>query len=231
MTDDGPLGIVCRSVSRRYTDGSQSVTALEGFSEHFKAGEVVAVTGPSGSGKSTLLALLAAIDYADEGTIHVGTTELGSLSTVEQARFRAERISYLYSDYNLLPILTVYENISLALSLKRLPEFEVDRRIRESLDRLGMSDLAHRRALDLSAGQRAQAALARALAADNPVLVADEPTAHLDEENATLVAELLATLSSDARHLVILATHDPLVAAYADRVVRLRGVPATERAG
>lgn len=222
MSEAEPLQIVCSEVGKRYTDGSETVVALDGFSERFTAGGSVAVTGPSGSGKSTLLALLAAIDYADDGAIWFGDTELGSLSTVEQAEFRGNSISYLYPEYNLLPMLSVYENISLALSLKRLPEPEVDRRIRESLDRLELADLAHRTPDALSSGQRARAGIARAIAPDNPVIIADEPTAHLDSDNAHLVARLLAEVARDPHRLVIVATHDPSVAEHADRIVRLR---------
>lgn len=222
MSEDGAVGIRCSGVSRRYNDGNRITTVLHDFTERFRPGETVAVTGPSGSGKSTLLGLLAALDYADHGTIHVGATELGSLSSVEQTELRAGRISYLGPDHNLLPILSVYENISLALSLKRLSEPEIDRRIQESLRSLELSELAHRRPTELSSGQRARAALARALASDNPVLIADEPTAHLDARDATRVAGLCATFASDGRHLVILATHDPAVASRADRVIRLR---------
>ncbi|MFP4113992.1 MAG: ABC transporter ATP-binding protein [Spirochaetota bacterium] len=222
MSDADTLEVACSGVGKRYADGSNVVVALEGFSERFTTGEMVAVTGPSGSGKSTLLALLAAIDYADEGTIYVGDTELGTLSTVEQAAFRGERISYLFPEYNLLPMLSIYENLSLALSLKPLSEVEIDARIKASLRELGLSDLAHRRPGELSSGQRASAAIARAIAAGNPVLIADEPTAHLDAENAAHVARLLGDVARDGRHLVILATHDPVVADRADRVVRLR---------
>ena len=218
---EAPAAIVCDAVTKTYTDGSDTIVALDSFSCEFRGGETIAVTGPSGSGKSTLLSLLAAIDYADHGTIRVGDLELGDLSTVEQADYRARYVSYLYPDFNLLPILTVYENLSLALSLKRLSEFEIDRRIRSTLDELELGDLAHRKPSALSSGQRARTGLARALAAGNPILIADEPTAHLDAENARLVADLLARTAAGGR-LVVVATHDPAVAAYATRVVDLR---------
>ena len=226
MSSDASLEIVCTRVTKRYDDGRQSVTALEEFSDRFAMGDVIAVTGPSGSGKSTLLALLAAIEYADGGTIEIGGTELGSLSTVEQAEFRGTAISYLYPDYNLLPMLSVYENISLALSLKRLGEAEIDLRIRTSLEQLDLSELAHRRPFELSSGQRARAGVARAIAMDNPILIADEPTAHLDGENAGIVADLLADVASDGKHIVVLATHDPAVARHTHRLVRLRSESA-----
>lgn len=222
MRPDAALEVRCTGVARRYTDGGETIVALDGFTDTFAVGEMVAVTGPSGSGKSTLLALLAAIDYADEGTIDVGEVELGSLSTIEQAAFRANHVAYLYPEHNLLPMLSVYENITLALSLRRLAEADLDLHARTALERLEIVDIAHRRPGTLSSGQRARAALARAIAGDTPVLVADEPTAHLDDENARMVARLLADLASDGSRLVVVATHDPAVASFANRTVRLR---------
>lgn len=222
MTAVAPLEVRCKGLARRYSDGGETITALDGFTDTFAAGETVAVTGPSGSGKSTLLALVAAIDYADEGTIHVGEVELGSLSTVEQAAFRANHVAYLYPEHNLLPMLSVYENITLALSLRRLSEAHIDLHARTALDRLEIGDLAHRRPATLSSGQRARAALARAIAGNTPLLVADEPTAHLDDENARMVARLLADLAGEGSRLVVVATHDPTVAGFASRTVRLR---------
>ncbi|MFW5742550.1 MAG: ABC transporter ATP-binding protein [Spirochaetota bacterium] len=222
MTVDGPFKVRCTDVARRYTDGGETITALEGFTATFTAGESVAVTGPSGSGKSTLLALLAAIDYADEGTIYVGDVELGSLSTIEQATFRANRVAYLYPEHNLLPMLSVYENITLALSLRRLAEADLDLHARTALNRLEIGDIAHRRPATLSSGERSRAALARAIAGETQLLVADEPTAHLDLENSRMVARLLADLAADGSRLVVVATHDPTVAGFATRTVRLR---------
>ena len=222
MTEDARLEVRCRAVTRRYTDGGETITALEGFTETFSAGETVAVVGPSGSGKSTLLALLAAIDYADEGTIHAGDVELGSLSTIEQASFRAGHVAYLYPEHNLLPMLSVYENITLALSLRRLSEADLDLHARTALERLEIGDIAHRRPATLSSGQRARAGLARAIAGDTPLVIADEPTAHLDTENAMMVARLLVELAADGSRLVVVATHDPAVAGFASRTIRLR---------
>ncbi len=221
MTDATVL-VDCARLSRSYPDGKEKIHALVDFTHAFVGGSMTAVTGPSGSGKSTLLALIAAMDYADSGEVRVGGTELGSLSTVEQAEIRAAHISYLFPSRNLIPVLSVYENLSLALSRKQLAEPVIDARIKETLEYLNVSEIAHRRPADLSSGQRARAALARAIAVGNPVLVADEPTAHLDRENSRVVADLLRSIASDPLRVVIVATHDPLVAETAHERVVLR---------
>jgi ABC-type lipoprotein export system ATPase subunit len=214
--------VACRSVSRRYQDGVRQVDALQEFTFSFPGASLIAITGPSGSGKSTLLSIMAAIDYASSGTVEIAGTELGGLSTVEQSEFRAEHISYLYPEFNLIPVLSVYENISLALSIKHLPEPEIDARIQQSLEFLAIEDHAFDRPGTLSTGERARAGLARAIAAGNEVLIVDEPTAHLDEENARMVADLLHTVADDPDRTVIVATHDPVVAEAAHLTIRLR---------
>lgn len=223
MSGEQPRTIIqCNDVSRQYADGARQVAALQEFTYAFPGGSLVAVTGPSGSGKSTLLSLLAAIDYATGGTIEMAGTELGSLSTVEQAEFRSLHISYLYPEFNLIPMLSVYENISLALSVKQLSEPEIDARIQQSLEFLAIEEHAYSRPGALSTGERARAGLARAVAAGNDVLIVDEPTAHLDKQNAITVANLLHTIASDPARCVIAATHDPVVTGAADLTVHLR---------
>jgi putative ABC transport system ATP-binding protein len=209
-------------VTQTYQDGAATIHALSGLSHDFLFGEFTAITGPSGSGKSTLLRILSGIEYADDGSITIGETELGSLSTVEQTEFRASHISFLMPEFNLIPMLSVYENITLSLSVQRLSEVEIDGRATESLSRLGIEELADRRPARLSSGQRARASLARAIATRTPVLVADEPTARLDAGNSAMVASLLADIARSPHRCVIVATHDPVVTAAATTVVNLR---------
>lgn len=220
------LALECREVTRSYKDGEHAILALDRFTRTFRPGEAVAVTGPSGSGKSTLLALLAAIDHPDEGEVILahqdGVIRLSELSTEEQSEFRAGWVSFLSPEGELLPMLTVYENIALALSMKPLSEAEIDAAIRASLARVGIPDLAHRDPRKLSSGERARAGMARAIAGGNPVLVADEPTAHLDESTAADVAGMLAGFAHEDRRIVIVATHDPVVAERLDARVQLR---------
>lgn len=214
--------IRCRNVGKAYRDGEAEIVALSDFSYDFASRELIAVTGPSGSGKSTLLSILAAIEYADDGQVEVAGADLGSLSTIEQTEFRASHISYLFPDNNLIPMLSVYENITLALSVKRLSESEIDRRARAALSQLGIEELADRRPPKLSSGQRSRAAIALAIASENPILIIDEPTARLDAANAAIVAKLLGDIAAGDDRCVIVATHDPLVTSVATRTVDLR---------
>ncbi len=215
------VAVRCRGIGKSYRDGETAITALTEFSFDFAFEQLTAVIGPSGSGKSTLLGILAAIEYADEGSVEIGDTELGSLSSVEQTEFRASTISYLFPDNNLIPMLSVYENITLALSAKKLPESEIDRRTRAALSQLGIEDLSDRRPAKLSSGQRSRAAIAGAIASENPILIIDEPTARLDAANASVVARLLRDIASSSRRCVIVATHDPLVTNVATGTVNL----------
>ena len=218
--------IECQRVTKRYTDGETEITAIEEFSETFVPGELVAITGPSGSGKSTLLSMLGALTFPDEGSLLFRTetseSDLDSFSTEEQIAFRAEWVSFLYPEFNLLPMLSVYENIALSLSVKRMPEPEIDARIKQSLAELGIEALTYRQPPRLSTGERSRAALARAIAGGNPVLLVDEPTAHLDAEAAATVTETLASLAVDGPRIVLVATHDPLVVGRASRSVTMR---------
>jgi putative ABC transport system ATP-binding protein len=212
--------IICRDVVRTFDNGGETVVAVDELSVEFAAGEMTAVVGPSGSGKTTLLNLLAAIDYPTSGEIEAGGTLLSTLSVTEQADYRATTASIVHCDHNLLPMMTVYENLSLSLSLRRLAEVEVDRRITEALDATAIGELADRLPGNLSAGQRARAALARALAMGTEVIVADEPTSHLDHPTAVEIAAVLRDLA-EGGVCVIVATHDPSVWDAAHRVVRL----------
>jgi putative ABC transport system ATP-binding protein len=227
LTEDLDGFIVCRDLVKTYRNESEIVTAVDEFTGQFDRREMTAVTGPSGSGKTTLLNLLAAVDYPDSGEITVGETRLSTLSVTEQADYRAESVCLVHADHNLIPMLTVYENLSLSLSLRRLPEQEVDRRIRVALEAVGIDDLGHRLPGALSTGQRTRAALARGLAMGTTAIIADEPTAHTDHDTAADIATLLSRLA-DGGSCVIVATHDPIVSERASRVVQLvdgRAVP------
>ena len=219
ITDEEPV-IACQGLVKTYADGDSVVTAVDRFSANFLRGEMTAITGPSGSGKTTLLNLIAAIDYPDDGEVWAQGSRLSSLSRAEQADYRAGYAGIVHSESNLLPMLTVYENLSLALSLQKLAEAEIDSRIRRALESVGIDSLAHRLPGALSSGERARAALARAVAMHSAVIIADEPTAHLDHESAGEIAQVLRTIAESGT-CVVVATHDFAVSDVATRVITL----------
>ncbi len=175
--------------------------------------------GPSGSGKSTLLQCVAGLDRADAGTVWLGDVELGALSERDLDRLRAERIGFIFQSFNLLPELTAWENIVLPLELAGRPAN--DAVLAPVIEAVGLSDRLHHRPAELSGGQRQRVAFARALATDPQLVVADEPTGSLDSHASAEVLGLLRHSVDALDRTVVMVTHDPAAAAYADRVVFL----------
>ncbi|CAM5545390.1 ABC transporter ATP-binding protein [Streptomyces fumanus] len=215
----GTDAIELRSVRRRYGAGDGGVTALDGVSLAFPAGTFTAVMGPSGSGKSTLLQCAAGLDRPTSGSVRLGGTELTGLSERRLTLLRRERIGFVFQSFNLLPSLTAEQNVALPLRLAgRRPRAA---EVREALRRIGLADRARHRPAELSGGQQQRVALARALITRPEVLFGDEPTGALDSATGHRVLTLLReTVDRDGRTL-IMVTHDPVAAAYADRVVFL----------
>ncbi|MFC7895936.1 ABC transporter ATP-binding protein [Streptomyces sp. NPDC057381] len=216
MTDDA---IQLRSVSRRYGSGDSAVTALDEVSLAFPNGTFTAVMGPSGSGKSTLLQCAAGLDRPTSGSVVVGGTELTGLSERRLTLLRRERIGFVFQAFNLLPSLTAAQNVALPLRLAgRRPSRS---RVREALGRVGLADRARHRPTELSGGQQQRVALARALITRPEVLFADEPTGALDSRTGRQVLALLRGMVDREGQTVVMVTHDPVAASYADRVVFL----------
>ena len=213
--------VACTEASKSYADGDQAVIAISELSMEAHAGQVTAVVGPSGSGKTTLLHLIGGVEHADSGSIVVAGAALGELSSSEQTAFRAQNVSFVFADLNLLPVLSVYENISLGLTLLRLAEPEAHQRTMSALDLVGLADRAHRLPATLSSGERQRVAVARALARKSTLVIADEPTAHLDHDLALGITGLLRCLAADHGACVLMATHDRAVADEADQILRL----------
>jgi putative ABC transport system ATP-binding protein len=186
------------------------------------AGQLTAIVGPSGSGKTTLLHMIGGVEHADSGSIVAAGADLGELSSSEQTVFRAQSVSFVFADLNLLPVLSIYENISLGLALLRLAGPEAHRRTMSALDLVGLADRAHRLPATLSSGERQRAAVAKALARESPLVIADEPTAHLDHDLALEITDLLRRLAVDHDSCILIATHDRAVADEADEVLRLK---------
>jgi putative ABC transport system ATP-binding protein len=211
--------IQMRSVSRRYGSGENAVTALDQVSLSFPAGTFTAVMGPSGSGKSTLLQCAAGLDRPTSGSVTVGDTDLTKLNETELTLLRRDRIGFVFQAFNLMPSLTAEQNVALPLRLAgRRPSRA---RVREVLDQVGLGDRAGHRPTELSGGQQQRVALARALITRPEVLFGDEPTGALDSQTSREVLKLLRGMVDSEGQTVIMVTHDPVAAAYADRVVFL----------
>ncbi|WP_328846188.1 ABC transporter ATP-binding protein [Streptomyces sp. NBC_00258] len=216
MTNDV---IRLRSVTRRYGAGGMSVTALDQVSLAFPRGTFTAVMGPSGSGKSTLLQCAAGLDRPTSGSVTVGDTELTGLSETKLTLLRRERIGFVFQAFNLLPSLTAEQNVALPLRLAgRRPRKD---RVREVLQQVGLGDRARHRPTEMSGGQQQRVALARALITRPEVLFGDEPTGSLDSQTSREVLTLLRGMVDREGQTVIMVTHDPVAASYADRLVFL----------
>jgi ABC-type lipoprotein export system ATPase subunit len=206
-------------VTKTYRRGPRQITALEDASFEMSQGELALFVGPSGSGKTTLLNLIAALDRPDRGKIIVGELEITSLSRSAAARYRNERVGFIFQSYNLLPQLTALENILLPTLPKRRSD---RRRAVELLDAVGLSDRSSHRPAELSGGEQQRVAIARALANDPALVLADEPTGNLDDDNALKIAELLSRTCRERGKTLILVTHDRQMIRPVDRVFDMR---------
>lgn len=215
-----PPAVVARGLTKIYDTGGTSVRALDGVDVDFGRGAFTAIMGPSGSGKSTLMHCLAGLDTATSGSVHLGRTEITGLSDKQLTLLRRDRIGFVFQSFNLLPMLTAEQNILLP---GQIAGRRVDReRFARMVDVVGLDDRLEHLPSKLSGGQQQRVAVARALLGAPEVVYADEPTGNLDSRSG---AEVLAFLRDSARELgqtVVMVTHDPVAASYADRVVFLR---------
>ncbi|MCJ0871773.1 ABC transporter ATP-binding protein [Streptomyces sp. AP-93] len=211
--------IQLRSVTRAYGSGDGAVTALDDVSLVFPRSTFTAVMGPSGSGKSTLLQCAAGLDRPTSGSVVVGGTELTGLSERKLTLLRRDRIGFVFQAFNLLPALTAEQNVALPLRLAgRKPG---KREVREVLARVGLGDRARHRPTEMSGGQQQRVALARALITRPDVLFGDEPTGALDSTTSREVLTMLRGMVDTDGQTIVMVTHDPVAASYADRVVFL----------
>ncbi|MEW2017433.1 MULTISPECIES: ABC transporter ATP-binding protein [unclassified Rhodococcus (in: high G+C Gram-positive bacteria)] len=207
------------NVSKVYGSGDTQVHALSGVSVEFARGEFTAIMGPSGSGKSTLMHCLAGLDNASSGTVTIGDTELTALSDKEMTGLRRDRIGFVFQAFNLVPTLTALENITLPLDIAgRTPD---QGWLDTVVDRLGLRDRLDHRPSELSGGQQQRVACARALAGRPDIVFGDEPTGNLDSRSSGEVLSILRTAADEFDQTVVIVTHDPRAASYADRVVFL----------
>lgn len=198
-----------RNVTKTYKRGNEVIHVLENISLNIGQGEYLALMGPSGSGKSTLLNLIAGLDQADSGCIEVGGIDITALSESELARWRAGNVGFIFQFYNLIPVLTAYENVELPLLLTDLSVRERKEHVYTALKVVNMGDRLRHYPWQLSGGQQQRVAIARAIVTDPTILVADEPTGDLDRVSAENVLELMDRLNRDMGKTIIMVTHDP----------------------
>jgi putative ABC transport system ATP-binding protein len=222
-----------RGVTKTFPSKSEDVTPLRDLDLDVEEGEMLALMGPSGSGKTTLLNLIAGIDRPTSGTIHVGDEEVSAMSPRALARWRNRTTGFVFQQYNLVPVLSAWENVEVPLLLQRLSKAERAAKVRTALEAVGLLDRASHLPRALSGGQQQRVAVARALVGGPRLVLADEPTGNLDEEAARSVLALLRALHERFGQTFVLVTHDPKAAAVASRVIRLEkgrvvgGVPAS----
>jgi putative ABC transport system ATP-binding protein len=221
MDSEGSVIVDIRHISKSYRRGNQVIPVLEDISLAIVAGEFLALMGPSGSGKSTLLNLIAGLDRADSGAITVGEADITALSETELAAWRASHVGFIFQFYNLIPVLTAFENIELPLVLTGLSRRQRREHVRMVLRLVNLEDRMDHYPRQLSGGQQQRVAIARALVTDPTLLVADEPTGDLDRVSAEDVLVLMQRLCSDLGKTIIMVTHDPRAARRAHRVKHL----------
>lgn len=204
-----------RDVSKRFVRDGFEVVALDHVNLEIQQGDFLALMGPSGSGKSTLLNLLAGIDRCSEGEVDVLGTDLARLGESELAVWRNNHIGYIFQTFNLIPVLTAFENVELPLLLTKLSKAERRKNVETALELVGLSDRMDHQPRQLSGGQEQRVAIARAIVTDPDLLLADEPTGNLDARSGEETLNILATLNRQLQKTIIMVTHDPHAAGYA----------------
>ncbi len=213
--------IELRDVTKSYKRDAIEIPVLDRMSMSIDAGDYVALMGPSGSGKSTLLNLLAGIDRPSRGSVRVGDTEISSLSERALATWRARHIGFIFQLYNLIPVLTAFENVELPLLLTNLSKKQRRDHVMTALDIVGLADRERHYPRQLSGGQEQRVAIARAIVTDPTLLLADEPTGDLDAKSAAEVLSLLERLNREFKKTIVMVTHDPHAAERAARQLHL----------
>ena len=220
-----------RAVRKEYALGAVIVQALRGVDLAISAGEFTALAGPSGSGKSTLLNLIGGLDRPTSGTVSVDGVELQGLTPAQLSRMRLLRIGFIFQAYNLVPVLTAYENAEYVLLLQGRPEAERRQRVHELLALVGLGGLERRFPRELSGGQQQRVAIARAIAASPALVLADEPTANVDSQTAGALLDLMERLNRERGVTFVFSTHDPAVIRRARRTVLLHDGLVTGESG
>lgn len=213
--------VTIRNLSKIYQQGEINVTALNNVSLDIASHEFLTLMGPSGSGKSTLLHIIAGIDRPTSGECRVQDIDVARLNESELADWRNQNVGFVFQTFNLIPVLTAFENVELPLLLTKLNRAQRRRQVETALELVGLADRARHLPKQLSGGQEQRVAIARALVTDPALIVADEPTGNLDSHSAQEVLGVLRVLSSEAGKTVIMVTHDPKAAAFGSRQIHL----------
>jgi putative ABC transport system ATP-binding protein len=208
---DQPI-VEIRNIKKTYKRGNYIIPVLEDITFDIQKGEFLALMGPSGSGKSTLLNLIAGIDKADSGTIRIGDTEITTLSETQLAKWRAANVGFIFQFYNLIPVLTAYENVELPLHVTGLPRKDWRDHVEMALRIVNLTHRMDHYPSQLSGGEQQRVAIARALVTDPTILVADEPTGDLDRVSAEEILQLMERLNAESKMTIIMVTHDPRAA-------------------
>ncbi len=219
-SESRPL-VVIEALSKSYTRGDQEIPVLRNISLRVEHGEFLALMGPSGSGKTTLLNLIAGIDRPDRGMLKVAGVDISELGESELSAWRASHIGFIFQFYNLIPVLTAFENVQLPLLLTALSRSSRKSHAMAALDAVGLADRVHHYPPQLSGGQQQRVAIARALVTDPLIVVADEPTGDLDKKSASEVLDLLGRFNDIFHKTVIMVTHDPSAAKKSKRILHL----------
>ena len=213
--------IECKQLTKHYIRGSEQITPLQQLDLSIDRGRFVALMGPSGSGKTTLLNLLAGIDRPSEGELIIDGKQIHTLSRGKLAQWRSMHIGYIFQLYNLIPVLTAYENVELPLLLHPISRKERHSRVASALEMVGISDRHEHYPRQLSGGQEQRVAIARAIVTKPTILLADEPTGDLDRETGTAIMELLKQFQTELNQTIVMVTHDPQTTDWADTLLHL----------
>lgn len=216
------LIISTKNLTKVFGSGPTAVTALDHVNLTVKAGEFVAIMGPSGCGKSTLLHLIGGLDRPSSGEVFIEGTSIAEMNDDRLTEMRRRKIGFVFQFFNLIPVLNVLENAALPVTLDGVKPAEAQKQAAAWLDRFGLSDRLSSRPDQLSGGQQQRVAIARALAADPALILADEPTGNLDTRSGDEIASLMRDVAKKYGRTVVMVTHDPRIAAYADRIVFLK---------
>ena len=213
--------IKIENVSRNYKTGETVVKALKKVSLDIAPGEFLSIAGPSGSGKTTLLNLIGCIDAIDEGEITINGEKVTQMDKKEMTDFRRNNLGFVFQTYNLIPVLSAYENVAFVLSILNISEEETRSRTMELLKEVGLEGMENRRPGKLSGGQQQRVAIARALIKNPQIVLADEPTANLDSKTGEEILKLMKKMNEKYKTTFIFSTHDQMVMDYASRLVQL----------